>query len=373
MITELPHQPKKSLLNTLASKLGFTEKRKAKKALLDPSLQNPDSKRNGFKIYPFLPQEIPGIAPNIPMCPLKIDDYGQVIQQNVQSIHSIFGVNALCFSQSLALSFKRAEKISQINSPVLITGESGTGKTMMARAIHHRRRLQTPIELSCKIAPRALRLKINHFLKDRSSSLILKHIDHLDLSDFALLEPLLNQKISGLYFTSTEHFFQKQQEMSSVAALRLVNLPNIHIKPLRDRPEDLIFQLVLEAIRLNQDLEEPYSEITSNFLNKALNCEWLDNSVEIKSAMSRQILNNNAPSFNHFSTNQRGPCSLAYLNAHCYNGTNLSIREFNDKLLIEEILKKNKYNKSKTKDELKITINTLNSKINLYQIQFPKK
>jgi len=66
--------------------------------------------------------------------------------------------NILSQNYSMARVFARVEAIADRNVTVLMTGPSGTGKSMLARAIHHRssRRNKSFVEVSCGALPETL-------------------------------------------------------------------------------------------------------------------------------------------------------------------------------------------------------------------------
>src|SRR3982075_3121829 len=61
-------------------------------------------------------------------------------------------------SRPMALLFQLLETVAPTNSTILITGETGTGKEVVARAIHHNspRRIQRFVALNCSAIPETL-------------------------------------------------------------------------------------------------------------------------------------------------------------------------------------------------------------------------
>lgn len=70
----------------------------------------------------------------------------------------VLGLPAVICSSEMTRVIERARKLAQINSAVLITGESGVGKEIVARAIHHfSLRCSKPwVDVSCGALPEHL-------------------------------------------------------------------------------------------------------------------------------------------------------------------------------------------------------------------------
>src|SRR6476661_7428421 len=68
------------------------------------------------------------------------------------------GMTAIIASPVMNRLLEQAERIARTNASVLILGESGSGKEMIARAIHHySKRSQKPwVDLSCAALPEQL-------------------------------------------------------------------------------------------------------------------------------------------------------------------------------------------------------------------------
>lgn len=67
----------------------------------------------------------------------------------------VLGMTAVVASESMSRLLAQVERVARSNASVLITGESGSGKEMIARAVHHySMRSQKPwVDLSCAALP----------------------------------------------------------------------------------------------------------------------------------------------------------------------------------------------------------------------------
>jgi DNA-binding NtrC family response regulator len=72
--------------------------------------------------------------------------------------HCFVGMTALCHSGRMQAVFQRAERAAATQAAVLITGESGSGKELVARAVHHYSlRASRPwVDVNCGALPDAL-------------------------------------------------------------------------------------------------------------------------------------------------------------------------------------------------------------------------
>jgi len=73
-------------------------------------------------------------------------------------VHEFLGMRAVIASQAMRLLLKAVERVARTQAAVLVTGESGVGKELVARAIHHfSLRCARPwIDLNCAALPELL-------------------------------------------------------------------------------------------------------------------------------------------------------------------------------------------------------------------------
>jgi DNA-binding NtrC family response regulator len=130
--------------------------------------------------------------------------------------------------------------------------------------------------------------------------------------------------------------------------------------PLRDRPEDIVYALFHRIWRR----EAPVTHLTADLVNQLQSRAWPGNFREVHAATDDMligrpgpVLREGAPAELHAET-EVGPLKLGPL-------------EESERRVILRYLRRNRFNKSATKRELGITINTLNAKIVKYAIAVP--
>ena len=74
---------------------------------------------------------------------------------NSQQKHDFLGVEAVFGSDTMNRVLQMVQKVAPTNATVLITGESGSGKEIIARAIHHfsKRRAKSWVDVNCAAIP----------------------------------------------------------------------------------------------------------------------------------------------------------------------------------------------------------------------------
>jgi DNA-binding NtrC family response regulator len=178
----------------------------------------------------------------------------------------------VCRSPALQLIRRDLEKIASADMPVLITGETGTGKELIARAVHRssRRRDQPFVAVNCASMPLSLihaelfgfekgaltgedRRRFGHRQPAAGGTVFLDEIGDLDPELQALLLRFLEQKTVRRVGGPEE----MQAAARVVAATRVdlepavaqgrfredlyyrLNVLRVVLPPLRDRPEDV--------------------------------------------------------------------------------------------------------------------------------------
>jgi formate hydrogenlyase transcriptional activator len=227
--------------------------------------------------------------------------------------------------QSTALRevLQLVETVAKGNSTVLLLGETGTGKELVARAIHNRsrRRDQAFVKLNCAAIPGGL-LESELFGHERgaftgaiaqktgrlelaaSGSLFLDEIGDIPLDlQPKLLRVLQEREFERLGSTRTTRVdvrvvaatHRNLEEMISKGQFRSdlyyrLNVFPIVIPPLRERPEDipLLVQHFVEVAA--QKMDKTIGTILSRTMDALVEYRWPGNIRELENVIERAVI-----------------------------------------------------------------------------------
>lgn len=214
-----------------------------------------------------------------------------------------------------------ARKIAALGkTSVLITGESGVGKGLLARAIHYNspRADQQFTEINCAAIPENLleselygyepgaftdarRRKIGLFEKADHGTIFLDEIADMHLPIQAKVLKVLEEqsftrlgglnviKIDVRFVTASNKDLKKEIREGNFREdlFYRLNVVPITIPPLRARKEDII-PLVLSFIReLNQELHKSFMGVSEEVAKVLLEYEWPGNVRELRNVIER--------------------------------------------------------------------------------------
>jgi len=219
--------------------------------------------------------------------------------------------------------FELVEAVASTSTTVLITGESGTGKTLVARAIHQRspRRDGPFIEVSCGALPEnlleselfghvkgsftgAVADKTGRFLAADNGTIFLDEIDSaspaLQVKFLRVLqerqfEPVGSNRtftVNVRVIVATNKNLKKlvAEEKFRQDLYYRVNVVDLHLPPLRDRVSDipLLAEFFLDRFRqLHQKNVQSFSPETSALLARFA---WPGNVRELENAVERAVV-----------------------------------------------------------------------------------
>jgi formate hydrogenlyase transcriptional activator len=220
------------------------------------------------------------------------------------------------------------ETVAPSDSTVLLLGETGTGKELIARAVHDRsrRRDRTFVKLNCAAIPTGLleselfghergaftgaisqkigRLELAHtgtlFLDevgDIPGEIQPKLLRALQEREFERLGSTQTKKVDARLIAATNRNLEKMvdnREFRSDLYYRLNVFP-IRIPPLRDRPEDIPLLVRYFTQKYGRQMEKQIESIPAATMKKLSTWHWPGNIRELENFIERSVILTRGP------------------------------------------------------------------------------
>jgi formate hydrogenlyase transcriptional activator len=231
-------------------------------------------------------------------------------------------------SRALKLVLKEVQTVAATDSTVLILGETGSGKELVARALHNRsdRRERTFVKLNCAAIPMglleselfghekgaftgAIATKAGRFeLADRGT-IFLDEVGEIPLDlQVKLLRVLQEQEFERLGSTRTIRVdvrviaatnrdldrMVEEQAFRSDLYYRLKVFP-VTVPPLRDRPEDIPLLVRHFAQKFAQRMKKHIETIPSEAMQALQAYHWPGNVRELENFIERAVILTQGP------------------------------------------------------------------------------
>ncbi len=226
-------------------------------------------------------------------------------------------------SRAMQVIYKEIGRVAPVNVPVLIRGETGTGKELIARAIYqHSSRSEKPfIAINCAAVPESLleselfghergaftgaeTQRIGRFEQATGGTIFLDEIAELTVNTQAkLLRVLQEQKIQRLggkaslpidirVLAATHQNLEERIGQGSFREdlLYRLNVVTIRLPPLRDRPEDIpsLVQYFLNKYSVELGIAAP--SIAPEALVRLQQQAWPGNVRELENVIRRLMV-----------------------------------------------------------------------------------
>ncbi|MCX7834247.1 MAG: sigma-54 dependent transcriptional regulator [Ignavibacteria bacterium] len=320
------------------------------------------------------------------------------LKEEVLKSYEIVGV-----SEKINKVRELISKYSNLDFNILITGESGTGKMLVARQIHiTSSRSEYPfITINCAVLNEE-NLETELFGKYQNNNLITKgklleaeegsilfdEISCLSLEVQSKLLKVIDERkfsatgLSGEINLKSRLLFSTNQDLESLIEennfrhdlYHRINVLNINIPPLRERVEDIpvLADYFIKQISLLYNVRE--KRLTENAKEKLMGFRFPGNVRELKNLIERIIFTvekNVIDADDILIPDTRHTIYFSEL----FN-KNLTLNDFqneSEKLFIQKVLNDYKYNIKQTADALKIQRSHLYKLMNKYKIPLPSR
>jgi len=226
-------------------------------------------------------------------------------------------------SQPLRVVLRQIEKVAPTDTTVLIQGETGTGKELIARAIHNlsKRRDKTFVRVNCAAIPTglleselfghqkgaftgAIKQKVGRFELGHEGTIFLDEVGEIPLElQVKLLRVLQEQEFERLGSTRTQHVdirvlaatnrdlahMVAEKQFRSDLYYRLNVFP-IRAPALRQRSEDIPDLVRFFTKKYARQLNKPISRISDATMQALCRYTWPGNIRELENIIERSAI-----------------------------------------------------------------------------------
>ena len=243
------------------------------------------------------------------------------INAAVSHAGNTFG-NIIGGSSSMQEIFQLIESVSKSNSSVLITGETGTGKEMIAQAIHanSNRREQKIVSINCGAIPDNLleseffghtkgaftgahQTRIGRFEQAHKGTLFLDEIGNMSPNLQVKLLRVLQErefervggsekiKVDVRIIAATSSKLQEMVERNEFRMDLYYRLNVIHVEmpALRERRQDIPHLAKHFIVKYCELASIEHKTITQEAMKMLMNCNWMGNVRQLENAVERAI------------------------------------------------------------------------------------
>ena len=236
--------------------------------------------------------------------------------------------NIIGKSDAIKYVFYKVEQIAGTDTSVLVLGETGTGKELVARAIHgmSERKHRALVKMNCAALPATLieselfghekgaftgaqAKRIGRFEVANGATLFLDEIGELPLE----LQPKLLQVIESGRFERLGSSETMKGDARIIAATNRnleeevrqgrfredlwyrLNIFPITMPPLRDRPEDIPLLVTFFIEKITKRLGKTIEVIPSVVMEALQRYHWPGNVRELENVLERAVINSSGP------------------------------------------------------------------------------
>ena len=252
----------------------------------------------------------------------RLVDENLALTEQLNNVESEFG-EIIGRSEAMHSVLKQVEMVAQSDSTVLILGETGTGKELIARAIHNLsgRNARRMVKMNCAAMPAGLlesdlfghergaftgasAQRIGRFELADKSSLFLDEVGDMPLElQPKLLRVLQEQEFerlgsNKLIRTDVRLIAATNRDLRQMVADRefrsdlyyRLNVFPIHLPPLRERPDDIPLLVKAFTFKIARRLGRNIDSIPAETLRTLSRLEWPGNVRELENVIERAVL-----------------------------------------------------------------------------------
>lgn len=252
----------------------------------------------------------------------RLVDENLALTEQLNNVESEFG-EIIGRSEAMNSVLKQVEMVAHSDSTVLILGETGTGKELIARAIHNLsgRNSRRMVKMNCAAMPAGLlesdlfghergaftgasAQRIGRFELADKSSLFLDEVGDMPVElQPKLLRVLQEQEFerlgsNKLIHTDVRLIAATNRDLKQMVADRefrsdlyyRLNVFPIHLPPLRERPDDIPLLVKAFTFKIARRLGRNIDSIPAETLRTLSRMEWPGNVRELENVIERAVL-----------------------------------------------------------------------------------
>lgn len=248
------------------------------------------------------------------------------LQEEIKSVHNFEEI--IGQSPSLLTALEKVKRVASTDATVLITGETGTGKELIARAIHSAsRRLDKPlIKLNCAALPTglveselfghekgafsgAIQRRIGRFELANGGTIFLDEIGELPLDTQAKLLRVLQEqefdrvgsstpiKVDVRVIAATNRNLAKmvQEKTFREDLFYRLNVFPVQLPPLRDRATDIPLLVRFLVDKFAMKVGQHIDGIERDTMDRLIAYPWPGNVRELENVIERAVILSSGP------------------------------------------------------------------------------
>ncbi len=256
---------------------------------------------------------------------VRLEEENLYLQEEITTQHN-FG-DILGESAAIKNVLKAIETVAPTDVNVVITGETGTGKELVARALHNlsSRKRRTLIKVNCASIPKELfESEFFGHVRGAFTGAVRDRVGRFELSDKGTLfldevgEVPLDMQSKLLRVLQEGEFERVGEERTRKVDVRIVAATNrdlkqevdagrfrqdlyyrlnvfpIAVAPLRQRKEDITLLATHHLQQAARTLKRPRPRLTQAGLLQLLNYEWPGNVRELQNVLERAVITSGA-------------------------------------------------------------------------------
>ncbi len=307
-------------------------------------------------------------------------------------------------NNSLSDVLKLVNKVAHTNATVLILGETGTGKELIARTIHKRSpRASFPfVAINCAALPEslleselfghekgaftgAINQKPGRFELADGGTIFLDEVGELSPAIQVKLLRVLQEKefvrVGGTKTISTDVRIiaatnRDLKQAISEGKFRedlyyRLNVFPIFLPPLRQRRADISDLVLYYVEKISADLKVPVPKVSSEAMGMLMSYEWPGNIRELQNVLERAVLLSGGAEITATELPKEISGKQELNSAYISADTKLTLPE-QEKLLILKALEENSWNQTQAAKQLGVSRDHLRYRIKKFNIKKPQ-